>query len=90
MHVDVSMHPHLLRTGRRAAEVDPAVDTVELEIERSAVRTVGFAMPAPAVEEAMGTGADPLFVHKVNICRAGVRRQALGVRLSLLLPTPDA
>jgi len=36
------------------------MDTVELEIERPPVRTVGLAMTAPAVDKTMGPGGDPL------------------------------
>jgi hypothetical protein len=62
------MHSRLVRTWRRAAEVDPFVDTVELEVERPSVRTEGLAMAAPAVEKSMRPGADPLFfVHAINI-----------------------
>ena len=69
MHVDVPVHSRLLGTRRRAAEVDPFVDAVELEIERSPIRTVGLAMPAPAVQKSMRPGADPLFlVHAIKIC----------------------
>ena len=53
------VHARLFVARRRAAEVDPAVDTVELEIERPPVRTVGLAMTAPAVDKAMGPGGDP-------------------------------
>jgi hypothetical protein len=68
MHVDVSVYSRLLRTHRRAAEVDPFVDTVELEIERLPIRTEGLAMSTPAVQESMRAGADPLFlVHAIKI-----------------------
>ena len=68
MHVDVAVHSRLLGTRRRAAEVDPFVDTVELEIERPPVRTEGLAMSAPAVEKPVRAGGDPLFfVHAINI-----------------------
>ena len=68
VHMDVSVHSSLLRACRRTAEVDPFVDTVELEIERPPVRTEGLAMSAPAVQEPMWAGADPLFlVHIINI-----------------------
>ena len=76
MHVNVPVHPRLLGTRRRAAEVDPFVDTVELEIERPPVRTVGLAMPAPAVQKSMRPGADPLFlVHLINISPAAQTRK---------------
>ena len=54
------VHARLFVACRRAAEVDPAMDTVELEIERPPVRTVGLAMTAPAVDETMRPGGDPL------------------------------
>ena len=69
MHMNMPMHARLLGAPWRAAEVDPFVDTVELEIERPPVRTEGLAMPAPAVQETMRPGADPLFfVHTFKIC----------------------
>ena len=68
MHMNVTVHAGLLRALRWAAEVDPFVDTVELEIERPAGRTEGLAMSAPAVDEPMRAGTYPLFVvHSINI-----------------------
>ena len=68
MHVHVAVHSSLLRAGRRAAEVDPTMGTVELEVQRPSVRTEGLAMTAPAVVEPVRTGADPLFfLHNFNI-----------------------
>ena len=68
MHVHMSVHTRLLGARRRAAEVDPLVDAVELEIERPTIRTEGLAMPAPAVQESMRPGADPFFVvHAIKI-----------------------
>ncbi len=67
MHVDVSVHSTLLGAARLAAEVYPAVRTVELEIERPAVGLVSLSMTAPAVEEAVWPGGDPLVVaHKTQ------------------------
>ena len=76
MHVNMSVHSRLLGARRRAAEVDPFVDTVELEIERPSIRTVGLAMPAPAVQKSMRPRADPLFlVHAIKISPAGRARK---------------
>jgi hypothetical protein len=76
MHVNVAVYARLLRARRRAAEVDPFVDTVELEIERPPIRTVGLAMPAPAIQKSMRPGADPLFlVHAIKISPAGQARK---------------
>jgi hypothetical protein len=76
MHVDVPVHSRLLRASRRTAEVDPFVDTVELEIERPPIRTEGLAMTAPAVQKSMRPGADPLFlVHVIKISPVGRTRK---------------
>ena len=74
--MNMPVHSSLLRTRWRAAEVDPFVDTVELEIERSPVRTEGLAMAAPAVQKSMWAGVDPLFlVHLIKISPAAQTRK---------------
>jgi len=67
VHVDVSVHSTLLRAARLTAEVYPAVRTVKLEIERPAVRLERLSVTAPAVEETVWPGGDPLVVaHKIQ------------------------
>ena len=73
VHVNVPVHSHLLGTHWRAAEVDPFVDAVELEIERPPIRTERLAVTAPAVRESMRPGADPLFV--VHVTKISPARQ---------------
>ncbi len=65
--MDVSVHASLLRAVRLAAEVYPAVGTVDFEIERPAVGLVSLPVTAPAVQESVWPGGDPLVVaHKIQ------------------------
>src|SRR5437867_13116197 len=97
VHVHMSVYPILMGACRLAAEVYPLVGTVELEVERAAVGLEWLSMAAPAVDEPMRSGADPLvIVHIVQDRAAGWVRQCWRyqiknctperVRLRLLAP----
>jgi hypothetical protein len=65
--MDVTVNAVLLCAIRLAAEVDPTVDAVDLEIERLAVRLHLLAVSAPAVEETVRSACDPLVVaHEIQ------------------------
>ena len=77
MNVHMSMHFRLKIAIFTAAEVDPAVCAVELEIERFPILPVGLAMPAPAVEKPVRPGGDPLVVsHIFQHSAASIERQS--------------
>jgi len=63
--MDVAVHAALLLARRVAAEVYPAVGTIDLEVERLSVRLVLLAVPAPAVEKPVRAGGDPFLVTHI-------------------------
>ena len=77
MNVHVSVHFRLKIAIFAAAEVDPAVCAVELEIERLAVLPVGLAMTTPTVEKPVRPGGDPFVVsHIFQHSAASIERQS--------------
>jgi hypothetical protein len=56
---------------------------IDLEVERLPVRLVLFAMPAPAVEEPVWPGGDPLLVAHI------FQHSAVPASMHLQVPSPD-
>jgi hypothetical protein len=71
--VNVAMDPALVGTVCLAAHIDPAVDTIELEVEGLSIGPLLLAVTAPAVHESMRSDGDPLVVtHGTNIRPGGL------------------
>jgi hypothetical protein len=68
VHVDVSVDSRLMRARHLAADSHPAMDAVELPVERPAAGIQRLHVTAPAIDELMRPGGDPLvFAHASNI-----------------------
>jgi hypothetical protein len=66
--VNVTVDARLIRAGHVTTYGDPAMHTIKLAVERSASGVQRLDMAAPAVDEFMWSGSDPLVVaHMSNI-----------------------
>lgn len=79
--MDVTVDARLMRAGHVTSDGDPAMHPIELSVEGSAAGVQRLDMAAPAVDELMRSGSDPLVVvHVSNIrhtSRAGKKLLAL-------------
>jgi hypothetical protein len=72
--VNVPVDEALERAVVAAAEGDPAVDAIELDVQRLAVSGYRLGMAAPAVDELMAAGGDPFVVEHAGKIQPGGAR----------------